>query len=62
MYQTHSWNWEREFENNNLSYVYAKELLTWLDGLDMLRLEAIATGGKLKLSGNLSFAKTTLFG
>jgi hypothetical protein len=32
------------------------------DGLDMFRLEAIATGGRKIPSGNLSFARRTLVG
>jgi hypothetical protein len=39
-----------------------KGLLSWLEGLDMFRLGAVATGGKKNPSGNLSFKKTTFVG
>jgi hypothetical protein len=32
------------------------------EGLDMFRLGAIATGGRMIPSGNLSFTKTTMVG
>jgi hypothetical protein len=48
--------------NCNLGYAYTNGILVLSEGLDMFRPEAVATGGWMMPSGNLSFTKGTLFG
>jgi hypothetical protein len=47
---------------SNWGYAYANGIVVLAEGLDMFRLRAIATGGKVNPTGNLSFTKTTLVG
>jgi hypothetical protein len=41
-------------------YAYVNGFVLLAGGTDMLRLEAVATGGNTHQSGNLSFTKRTL--
>jgi hypothetical protein len=41
---------------------YANGFVVLAEGLDMFRLGAVATGGNMNLSGNLSFTKINLVG
>jgi hypothetical protein len=43
-------------------YAYTNGLIVLVYGLDMFRLGAIVTGGKMNTSANLSFTKRTLVG
>jgi hypothetical protein len=47
---------------SNWGYAYANGFVVLGEGLDMLILGAIATGGKMFPSANLSFMKRTLLG
>jgi hypothetical protein len=58
-YETRCWNWKRTFKYSNWEYSYANVFVVLAEGHDMFRLVTVATGGKVKVSGNLSFTKRT---
>jgi hypothetical protein len=61
-YDTLSWNWNWKLEYTNWEYAYVNGFGVFAEGLDMFRLGTVATCGKMKPSGNLSFKKRTVVG
>jgi hypothetical protein len=53
---------KRNLKYSNWGYAYGNGFVVLAEGLDMFRLGAIATGGNMNTSGNLSFTKRSLVG
>jgi hypothetical protein len=50
---------KQNVKHSSWGYAYANGFVVWAEGLDMFRLGAVAVGGNMNPSGNLTFTKTT---